>query len=202
MILRRAWTVVTCLVFALVLAACDNFAGMGKASFKSTDITGLAYAKDFAMTDHLGKPRTLADYRGKVTIIFFGFVFCPDVCPSTLATYNEVMGKLGKDADKVQVLFVTVDPERDTQDKLALYVPAFNKSFVGLRGDAAATAAIAKEFRVIYQKSPGKTPDTYTVDHTTNAFVYDAQGRVRLLFKHQQPSDQLVGDLKQLIAGK
>jgi protein SCO1 len=199
---RHLLSLATLPLLGSLLAGCDGVPGMGKASFKSTDITGAPYGKDFSMTDHLGKPRTLADFKGKVTVMFFGFTFCPDICPSTLAAMREVIDKLGKDGDKVQVLFVTVDPERDTKEKLALYVPAFHPSFIGLVGDAAATARIAKDYLVVYQKEPGKTPDTYTISHTSNSFVYDMQGRVRLILRHGQPVDQIVADLRQLIAGK
>jgi protein SCO1 len=191
------------MIAAVLIAGCDMLPGLSsKPSFKSTDVTGLGYAQSFAMTDHMGKPRSLTDYKGKVVVVFFGFTFCPDICPTMLSTMREALEKLGKDADKVQVLFVTVDPERDTQAKLALYVPAFHPSFVGLRGDAEATAKIAKEYKIFYQKEAGKTPDTYTISHSTQSYVYDTQGRVRLLLRHEQPVANTVSDFKMLIAGK
>ena len=182
---------------ALALAACDG----GKPGFKNTDITGADYAKDFALTDHTGKPRTLADFKGKVVTIFFGYTQCPDVCPTTLTEMKGVLEKLGPDAARVQVLFVTIDPERDTQALLAGYVPAFDASFVGLYGSAEATAKIAKDFKVFYQKVPGKTPGSYTMDHSAGSYAYDPQGRLRLFVRHGQPLEGLVGDLKLLLAG-
>src|SRR4030095_6112122 len=130
---------------------------------KGSDVTGSSFGRDFALTDADGKARTLADYRGKAVVVFFGYTQCPDVCPTTLVTLAEAMKKLGADADRVQVLFVTVDPERDTPALLSQYVPAFDPRFVGLSGDAAATERVAKEFKVIYQKQPGPTPASYTV---------------------------------------
>ena len=164
----------------LAFAACD---GSGPA-FKNTDITGADYGKDFVLTDHTGKTRKLADFRGKVVVMFFGFTRCPDVCPITLAELKAVKERLGEDGNRLQVLFVTVDPERDTQKLLADYVPAFDPSFLGLYGDMAATAKVAKDFRVFYQKAPGKTPDSYTVDHTAGSYVFDPQGRLRLFARY------------------
>ncbi len=167
--------------------------------FKGSDVTGSSFGRDFALTDHNGRPRTLADYRGKAVVVFFGYTQCPDVCPTTLATLAEAMKALGPDADRVQVLFVTVDPERDTQALLAQYVPAFDPRFVGLYGDAAATERVAKEFKVIYQKQPGATPASYTVDHSAGVFVFDPQGRLRLYLSHGQPPDVYVHDLRELL---
>ena len=164
----------------LAFAGCD---GSGPA-FKNTDITGADYGKDFVLTDHTGKTRKLADFRGKVVVMFFGFARCPDVCPTTLAELKAVKERLGEDGNRLQVLFVTVDPERDTQKLLAEYVPAFDPSFLGLYGDMAATAKVAKDFRVFYQKAPGKTPDSYTVDHTAGSYVFDPQGRLRLFARY------------------
>ena len=179
------------------LAACDS----GKPSFKNTDITGADYAKDFALTDHTGKPRSLADYKGKVVSIFFGYTNCPDVCPTTLAEMKGVLDQLGPaDAKRVQVLFVTVDPERDTQALLAQYVPAFDPSFVGLYGDLEATQFAAKNYKVFYQKVKGKTPGSYTMDHSAGSYVYDPQGKLRLFVRHGQPLDGLVSDIKLLLA--
>ncbi len=167
--------------------------------FINTDLTGLDYAKDFALTDHTGKPRTLADFKGKAVVIFFGYTQCPDVCPTTMAEMASVMKLLGPDADKVQVLFVTLDPERDTQALLASYVPNFDKRFLGLYGDAAATAKTAKEFKVFYQKVEGKTPGSYTLDHTAGSYVFDGQGRIRLFLRNEQGPESVVHDLKILL---
>lgn len=167
--------------------------------FKSSDVTGASFARDFTLTDHTGAIRTLADYRGKAVVVFFGFTQCPDVCPTTLATLAETMRRLGSDADRVAVLFVTVDPERDTADLLAQYVPAFDPRFVGLSGDAAAIERTAKEFKVLYQKQPGKAPGSYSMDHSAHTFVFDPQGRVRLLMSHGQGPDIFTHDLRALL---
>ena len=182
---------------ALALAGCS---GSG-VSFKNTDITGADYGRDFVLTDHNGKTRTLADFRGKVVVVFFGYTRCPDVCPTTLADLRVAKEQLGEEGKRLQVLFVTVDPERDTRQLLASYVPAFDPSFLGLYGDAAATSRVAKEFKVFYQKAPGKTPDSYTVDHTSASYVFDPQGRLRLLVRPGNVPN-LVADLKTLLEAR
>jgi len=171
-------------------------------TFKNSDVTGLAYARDFALNDQDGKPRTLADFKGKAVVIFFGYTHCPDVCPTTMAEMAEAMKQLGPDADRVQVLFVTLDPERDTPALLKQYVPAFDPRFIGLSGSPEATAKVAKEFRVFYQKAPGKDAGSYTLDHTAASYVFDPQGRVRLFVRHGQGPEPIVHDLKVLLAGK
>ena len=179
----------------LVVAGCSS----GTADFRGTDITGASFGRDFALNDTSGRQRTLADYRGKVVVMFFGFTHCPDVCPGALAKLAEARRKLGDDGDRVQGLFVTLDPERDTPELLAQYVPAFDPSFVGLRGDAAATERVAKEFKVFYQKSPGATPDSYSIDHSAQMFLFDAEGRLRLFVSHNQDADALAHDLRELL---
>ncbi len=176
------------------MAACD---GSGP-KFKNVDITGADYAKDFALTDHTGKPRTLADFRGKVVVIFFGYTRCPDVCPTTLVELKDVMQKLGPEAGKVQVLFITLDPERDTQKVLSQYVPAFDARFLGLFGDAAATQKTAKDFKVFSEKRAGSSPESYTIDHTAASYAFDPQGRLRLFVKHDQVGT-LVDDIRTLL---
>lgn len=172
--------------------------------FANTDITGAEFGREFssAFTDHTGQSRRLADFKGKVVVIFFGYTQCPDVCPTTLTGMAEVMKLLGSDAARVQVLFVTLDPERDTQQLLAAYVPQFNPSFIGLRADPATTAATALEFKVFYQKQPGSTPNTYTIDHSANSYIYDPQGRLRLYVKHAEAPASIASDIKLLLAGK
>ncbi|WP_198116584.1 SCO family protein [Massilia rhizosphaerae] len=182
------------------LAACDKLPGKPKVSFQNTDVTGLDYAKGFALTDHTGKPRTLADFKGKVVVVFFGYTQCPDVCPTTMAEMASVMQKLGPLADQVQVLFITLDPERDTQQLLASYVPAFDKRFIGLRGTPEQTAKTAKEFKVFYAKVPGTDPGSYTIDHTAGSYVFDRDGRLRLFIRHGQGPDPIVHDLRQLLS--
>ncbi len=182
------------LLGALLLAACD-----GTPKFNNVDITGANYARELSLTDHTGARRTLADYRGKVVVVFFGYAQCPDVCPTTLSDMAQVKRRLGAEGERLQVLFVTVDPERDTPAVLAQYVPSFDPSFVGLHGTADEIAKAAREFKVFYQKVPGKTPTSYTIDHTAGSYVFDKEGRVRLFLKHGQGIDPIVADLKRLL---
>jgi len=167
--------------------------------FRNTDLTGADCCKDFRLTDHDGKTRTLADFRGKAVVMFFGYTQCPDVCPTTMAEMKAALQQLGADARRVQMLFVTLDPERDTRELLAAYVPAFDPDFLGLYGDREATAKTAKDFRVFYQKQPGATPGSYTVDHTAGSYVFDPQGRVRLFVRHGDGGANLVADLRTLL---
>ncbi len=185
-------------LLACVLAGCSKVAEKPVA-FNNVDITGAQYARSFSLTDHTGKQRTLADFKGKVVVLFFGFTQCPDVCPTTMAELSEVKKALGAQADKLQVLFVTVDPERDTQQLLSQYVPAFDPSFIGLRGDAAATAAVAKEFKIFYAKSAGATPENYSMDHTAGSYVFDTEGKVRLFVRHGKGAAPIAQDIKQLL---
>ena len=193
-------TLVAVCALALSVTACDKLPGKQAASFQNTDVTGLDYAKGFSLTDHTGKPRTLADYKGKVVIVFFGYTQCPDVCPTTMAEMAGVMQKLGPQADQVQVLFITLDPERDTQPLLASYVPAFDKRFVGLYGTPEQTAKTAKDFKVFYSKVPGKDPGSYTIDHMAGSYVFDKEGRVRLFIRHGGGADAIVHDVRQLLS--
>ncbi len=180
------------------LAGCER--GPGKVSFNATDITGADFGRDFSLTGHDGKRYALADFRGKLVVVFFGFTQCPDVCPTTMAQMATVMKQLGPKADDVKVLFVTVDPERDTAELLAQYVPAFDERFLGLYGSADEIAKVAREFKVFYQKVPGKNPGTYSVDHTAGVYVFDRQGRIRLFAKHDGAADAMVADLNTLLA--
>lgn len=167
--------------------------------FKTSDVTGASFGRDFALTDANGKARTLADFRGKAVVVFFGYTQCPDVCPTTLATLAEAMKQLGADADRVQVLFVTIDPARDTAELLRNYVPAFDQRFMGLRGDDDATQKVAREFKIIYQKQPGSTPETYTMDHSAGTYIFDPQGRLRLFVNHGQGADVFAHDLREIL---
>ena len=178
------------------LAGC----GPSAPTFLASDVTGTSFGRDFELVDHQGQRRTLADFRGKVVVLFFGYTHCPDVCPTTLAELAEAMKQLGPDARRVQVLFVTVDPDRDSQELLAKYVPAFDPTFLGLRGDADATARTTKEFKLIVQKQPGATPESYTVDHSAGTFVFDPQGRLRLYASYGQGTDVFVHDIRALLA--
>ncbi|WP_291992663.1 SCO family protein [Candidatus Accumulibacter sp. ACC003] len=171
-------------------------------AFKSTDISQVDWGKDFALTDQHGQLRHLADFKGKAVVVFFGYTQCPDVCPTTLSAMREVLSRLGDQASQVQVLFVTLDPDRDTEQLLSQYVSAFDPSFIGLRGDAATTKAVARDFKVFYAKQSGKTPDSYSIDHSTGSFVFDPQGRIRLLVRHGETPASIAADIKLLLAGK
>lgn len=186
-------------VGVVALAAVVGGCGPEQRKFRASDVTGTSFGRDFDLVDHTGKRRTLADFRGKVVVLFFGYTHCPDVCPTTMAELAETMKRLGADAKRVQVLFVSVDPERDTADLLARYVPAFDPTFLGLRGDADAIARTAKEFKVIVQKQPGATPDAYTVDHSAGTFVFDPQGRLRLYVSYGQGPDVFAHDIRALL---
>jgi protein SCO1/2 len=191
---------------ALLLAALLLIGGCQKAAppaprFVATDITGAAFARDFRLTDHNGRPRSLADFRGKVVAIFFGYTHCPDVCPTTLADFAAALKSLGPDAGRVQVLFVTVDPERDTPELLRQFVPAFYPSFLGLYTDPAHLTALAQEFKVVYQKTAIKGPDDYLIDHSAGTYVYDIHGRLRLLIPYGSGPDAIAHDLRLLLAG-
>jgi protein SCO1 len=185
------------LVLPFFLLGCEP----AKPPFNAIDITGApGFGKDFRLTDHNGKPRTMADFRGKVVAIFFGFTHCPDVCPTTLSEMKRVVELMGKDGERVQVLFVTVDPKRDTPESLAKYVPSFNPTFLGLSGDDAATAKVARDFKIIYRVQPGKTPDSYTLDHSAGMLVFDPKGELRLMVGYQMfTPEQIAADFKRLL---
>ena len=187
------------LALALLSAGCDKLSSK-PAAFQNTDLTGLDYAKGFSLTDHTGKARTLADFRGKLVVLFFGYTQCPDVCPTTLAELAGVKQALGADGERVQAVFVTVDPERDTAEVLKAYVGGFGPDFVGLRGSAEQTATAAKDFKVFYAKVPGKTPETYMVDHTAASFIFDTEGRVRVYARYGSGAQALADDIKLLLA--
>lgn len=184
-------------VAVLALVACGQ--KTAPVAFQNTDVTGLDYAKDFALHDQNGQLRTLADFKGKAVVVFFGYTQCPDVCPTTMMEMGNVMKALGPDADKVQVLFITLDPERDTAALLAKYVPAFDARFLGLRGDLAETEKVAKDFKIFYKKMPGKTPGSYTLDHMAGMYIFDPQGRIRLFARYDQPAESITHDLKILL---
>jgi len=184
-------------LFLFVLTGCNQQTSTKK--FHSTDITGVDFGTNFQLTDHNGKVRTLADFKGKAVVMFFGYTHCPDVCPTTLSDLAQVLTILGKDADKVQVLFVTVDPARDTQELLAKYVPAFNPGFLGLFGDEAATAKVAKDFRIFYQKHKSKDSQRYDVDHTAGTYVFDQSGKLRLFMSYGQGAAIIAQDLRALL---
>ncbi len=193
---RSTLRAVSAALLAGALAAC----GKAKPPFKSVDITGADYAKDFQLTDHLGQPRKLADFRGKAVVVFFGFTQCPDVCPSTLMELAQVKRDLGADGDKVQGIFITVDPERDTPEVLKAYMALFDPGFLALHGTPAQIEATARDFKVFYKKVEGKTPTSYTMEHSAASFVYDTQGRLRLYVRPGSGPQVLADDLRLLLA--
>ena len=168
-------------------------------SFISTDVAGADFAKNFHLTDHAGQPRTLSDFKGKVVVLFFGYIHCPDICPRTLSNLASVIERLGPDGRKVQVLFVTLDPERDTQAVLAKFVPSFNPTFIGLYGTQQQTAETVKEYKLVYQKQPGKNAGSYTLDHSAGTYIYDATGKLRLYASNDQEVGALIEDIKILL---
>lgn len=178
----------------LVTACSDK-----KPEFKAVDITGADYAKDFALIDHNGQARTLADFKGKAVVLFFGYTQCPDVCPTTMAELAEVKKQLGQDGEKLQALFVSVDPERDTPALLKAYMANFDPSFLALRPTPEQLPELAKSFKMYYKKVDGKTPTSYTMDHSAGSYVYDPQGRVRLFTRYGSGAPALVSDLQQLL---
>jgi protein SCO1/2 len=183
------------------LGGCDRIAGKsGAPTFHFTDITGAEFARRLDLPDADGKPRTLADWQGKVTVVFFGYTQCPDVCPTTMAELAQIRTLLGADADRLQTVFVTIDPERDTPEVLKSYVANFGPGVVALRGNVEQTAAAAKEFKVFYAKVAGKSPGSYTMDHSAASFVFDPKGKVRLFVPYGADPKTLAADLKQLAA--
>ncbi len=179
----------------VMLAAC------GREPFMNTDVSGADYGRDFKLADHNRKPRTLTDFKGKVVLLFFGYTHCPDVCPTTLAEAAAMMKELGPKADRVQVLFVTLDPARDTPELLARYVPSFHASFLGLCGDERTTERTAKDFKVFWQEAPGSTAENYLIDHAAGTFIFDPQGRLRLYHGYGKGAPSLVHDIKLLLDG-
>jgi protein SCO1 len=196
---RRRWL----LGAAALLGGCDKLGLTTPAnapSFRGVDITGAEYARSLSLPDQNGRPRTLADFKGKVVVVFFGYTQCPDVCPTTMAELAQVKKSLGQDGERVQGVFVTVDPERDTPETLKAYMAGFDPSFIALRGTPEQTAATAKEFKVFFAKAPGRTEGAYTMDHTAGSYVFDTQGRVRLFVRYGAGAEPLTADLKALLA--
>ena len=182
---------------SLGLAGCMQ----NKASFNAVGITGADYAKGFTLKDANGATRTLADFKGKVVVLFFGYAQCPDVCPTTMTEMTQVKQQLGADAGKLQVVFVTVDPERDTPEVMKAYMGAFDPSFVALIPTPEQLTAVAKDFKIYYKKSEGKTPTSYSMDHSAASYVYDPEGRLRLYARYGQGVAPMVADVKSLLQG-
>ncbi len=177
------------------LAAC----GERKPQFSAIDVSGMDYAKGFQLPDANGQVRTLPDFRGKAVVVFFGYTQCPDVCPTTLSEIAQAKQLLGPDGAKVQGIFITVDPERDTPEVLKAYMANFGPDFIALRGTPEQVEATAKDYKVYYKKVDGKTPGSYTMDHSAASFVYDPEGRLRLYTRYGTGPQALAGDLKQLL---
>jgi len=185
------------------LAACDKRPAADNApkiTFRGADITGATYARALSLPDIDGKPRTLADFKGKVTAVFFGYTQCPDACPTTMAELAQVKKALGADGDKLQGVFVSLDPERDTPAILKSYLASFDPSFIALRGTPEQTKAAADEFKIFYAKVPGKVEGSYTLDHTAGTFVIDTQGNVRLFERYGTGVEAMSADIKALIS--
>lgn len=178
-----------------IMAGCSE----QKPSFAAVDITGADYAKDFELTDHNGQPRHLQDFRGKVVVMFFGYTQCPDVCPTTMTELAEVKRLLGKDGDKLQGLFVTVDPQRDTPEVLKGYMANFDPTFLALYTTPDKLAALAKDYKVYYKKVDGKSPTSYTMDHSAGSYVYDTNGKLRLYTRYGSGAPALASDIQQLL---
>lgn len=171
-----------------------------KPAFKGVDITGVDYAKDLPLTDQFGKARHISDFAGKVVAVFFGYTHCPDVCPTTMSEMAQVKSELGADGDKLQVIFVTVDPERDTPEVLKAYMANFDPSFLALRGSAQELAAVAKDFKIFYKQVPGPTPTSYTMDHSAGLYMFDPSGRLRLFQRYGAGVQPLTDDTHLLLA--
>lgn len=170
-----------------------------KPSFAAIDLTGADYAKDFALTDHNGQPKSIKDFAGKVVVMFFGYTQCPDVCPTSMAELAEVKKMLGKDGERLQGLFVTVDPQRDTPEVLKAYMGNFDPTFLALYTTPEKLEALAKEYKVYFKKVDGKTSTSYTMDHSAGSYVYDTQGKLRLYTRYGTGAAPLAADIKLLL---
>ncbi|MDW5442107.1 SCO family protein [Polaromonas sp. SM01] len=182
---------------AAILSACTEV----KPQFASIDITGADYARDFALADHNGQPRSIKDFQGKVVVMFFGYTQCPDVCPTSMAELADIKKMLGADGDKLQGLFVTLDPERDTQAVLKAYMGNFDPTFLALRPELDQLPQLSKDFKTFYKKVEGKTPGSYTLDHSAGSYIFDPQGRVRLYSRYGSGATLLAGDIRLLLKG-
>ena len=183
-------------IAGLVVACGEN-----KPQFSSVDLTGADYAKNFQLPDQSGQVRSLKEFQGKVVVLFFGYTQCPDVCPTTMTELAQVKKLLGADGEKLQVVFVTVDPERDTPDVLKAYMANFDPTFIALRGTPEQLAATAKDFKVFYKKTSGKTPTSYSMDHSAASYVYDTKGQLRLYTRYGSGVPALASDIKLLLKG-
>lgn len=173
-----------------------------KPSFSGIDLTGADYAQGFTLPDHNGQTRTLADFAGKVVVVFFGYTQCPDVCPTSLAELAEAKRLLGADGERLQGLFVSVDPERDTPEIMKAYMANFDPGFLALHAELADLPALAKSYKLYYKKVDGATPTSYTMDHSAGSYVYDTRGRIRIYHRYGSGAAALAADLKLLLAEK
>lgn len=196
---RRALKLIASCVIGMGAAGLISACSEKKPSFSSIDLTGADYARDFALTDHNGQPRTIKDFAGKVVVLFFGYTQCPDVCPTSMAELAEVKKLLGKDGERLQGLFVTVDPQRDTPEVLKGYMANFDPTFLALYTTPEKLEALAKEYKVYYKKVDGKTPTSYTMDHSAGSYVYDTQGKLRLYTRYGTGAAPLAADIKLLL---
>lgn len=192
--LRRTLLVATA---ALALTACEKPA----TSFHAIDITGADYAKGFSLTDQNGQARTLADFKGKAVVIFFGFTQCPDVCPTSMSELAQARQLLGADGDRLQGLFISIDPERDTPEIMKEYIGSFDPTFLALYAKPEELPELAKSFKIYYKKVPGTTPDNYSMDHSAGSYIYDPSGRVRLYSRYGGGAQVLADDVKKLLDG-
>ncbi|MCO4095007.1 MAG: SCO family protein [Acidovorax sp.] len=199
---QRRIAIKTIAVVALSISATALFSACSekKTEFRGVDVTGAEYARDLPLTDHHGKARHLSDFAGKVVVVFFGFTQCPDVCPTSMLELAEVKKMLGPDGDRLQGIFVTVDPERDTPEVLKAYMANFDPTFLALRGTPEQLAAVAKDFKIYYKKVDGKTPTSYTMDHSAGSYVYDTAGRLRVYNRYGSGAQALAADVKALLA--
>ena len=188
-------------VGAISISAGGLFSACSKSApeFRGVDITGADYARDFALPDQDGQMRSLKDFAGKVVVVFFGYTQCPDVCPTTLQELVQVKQALGADGDRLQAIFVTVDPERDTPEMLKAYMGNFDPTFIALRGSDAQTAAIAKDFKIYYKKVDGQTPTSYTMDHSAGSYIFDPAGRLRIYSRYGSGPDAVAADVRTLL---
>ena len=196
---RRAAKIVASLVALSTVSGFLLGCSPDKPQFKSIDLTGADYAQGFSLTDHNGQLRTLKDFAGKVVVVFFGFTQCPDVCPTSMAELAQVKQQLGPDGDKLQGIFITVDPERDTADMLKAYMGNFDPTFLALRPTLEQLPQVAKDFKIYYKKVDGKTPGSYTMDHSAGSYVFDEKGRIRLYNRYGSGADGLASDIRLLI---
>ena len=190
--MKKCWM----LLILLTLVACKPSTN---ATFHATDISGADFAATLNLTDHTGKPRSLADFHGKVIAVFFGYSHCPDVCPTTMTDLKNAMKILGSDAENVQVLFVTLDPERDTQQALASFVTAFDQRFIGLYGSQSEIATVTQTFKIFAAKVENSGRSGYTIDHSAGLYLYDRQGKLRLYADYGTKPEALAADMKQLM---